>query len=350
MNHRRAVFAVPGDPTTRTGGYIYDARVLAALRAMGRRVEPLRLPNGFPMPDAAAMAEALAQLRAVDPEVPIIIDGLALGALDPDGMVSVRAPVVAMIHHPLARETGLNADEVAKFARIEAANLARVAHVIVPSPHTAKVLVEDYGVPPERLTIARPGIDKPTSITAPSAPPLILSVGILAPRKGHDVLLRALAKVTELDWEAVIVGRAHDATSGPRLHSLASELGLQDRVTFGGEMAPDELADLYQRASVFALATRYEGYGMVFAEALVHGLPIVSCHAGAVPDTVPSDAGTLVAPDDPQAFAIALGAMLRDPELRKARAAAAAKHGAALPDWEDTAASFGQVLDQLGTV
>ncbi|TDL84706.1 glycosyltransferase family 4 protein [Meridianimarinicoccus aquatilis] len=349
MTLRKAVFAVPGDPATRTGGYIYDARVLAALRDTGRQVDALRLPDGFPMPDSATMALALSQLQAVDPDVAIIIDGLALGALDPVGMANVSAPVVAMIHHPLARETGLRPEEVDHFARVEAANLSRAAHVIVPSPHTAKVLVQDYGVPQDRLTIASPGIDKPTGKPAPSQPPLILSVGILAPRKGHDILLRALAELNGQDWEAVIVGKSHDMVTGPALHSMASELGLNDRVTFAGEMAPEDLAVLFQRASVFALATLYEGYGMVFAEALVHGLPIVTCRTGAVPDTVPAEAGTLVAPGDPSAFASALGAVLRDHDLRERQAAAAARHGASLPNWEDTAALFGHVLDQLGT-
>jgi hypothetical protein len=347
MSVRNAVFAVPGDPETRTGGYIYDARVLAALRAQGRDVTALRLPDGFPLPDAGSMKKAGEMLRALGPDRPVIIDGLALGAIDPSAVTDLRAPLVGLVHHPLALETGLSAAQAERLARTEAANLARAAHVIVPSPHTGDVLARDYRVPRDRITVARPGIDRPDQSPRPATPPLILTVGSLAPRKGHDVLLQALVTLKDLEWRAVIVGRAHDPAEGDALRALSDRLGLAERVRFAGELDQTALDALYRQASLFALATRYEGYGMVFAEALVNGLPIVSCRAGAVPGTVPPDAGTLVPPDDPAAFAAALRALLEDMDLRATRSAAAARCGAELPTWEDTAALFGAVIDGL---
>jgi glycosyltransferase involved in cell wall biosynthesis len=112
-------------------------------------------------------------------------------------------------------------------------------------------------------------------------------------------------------------------------------------------MESGALAGLYRQATVFALATRYEGYGMVFGEALLHGLPIVTCRAGAVPETVPAGAGILVEVDDDQAFAAALRQLLTDPHARAAMAAASARAGHALPRWNETAAVMGQVLDRV---
>jgi glycosyltransferase involved in cell wall biosynthesis len=97
------------------------------------------------------------------------------------------------------------------------------------------------------------------------------------------------------------------------------------------------LQDLYRSASIFALATRYEGYGMVLGEAMRHGLPIVSCRVGAVPDTVPSRAGLLVHPSDPDAFARKLRDVLGDATLRNRMASASAQAGKRLPDWSVTA-------------
>ena len=97
---------------------------------------------------------------------------------------------------------------------------------------------------------------------------------------------------------------------------LANDLGLAERVRCPGELDQAALDALYAQASVFALATRYEGYGMVFAEALVRGLPIVSCRTGAVPDTVPDGTGVLVGVDDGPAFAAALARLLDDPAHR----------------------------------
>lgn len=340
-------FALPGDITTLTGGYIYDRRMVQGLRDQGRHVDVLALPDSFPTPSDSDMRQALDALQALPADRPVIIDGLAFGALDPQGVAAIRAPIVAMIHHPLAQESALPADLADHLWRTERANLAHAHHVMVPSPHTRDMLVDRYDVPADRITVARPGTDRPEQPATTQDPPLILSVGILHPRKGHDVLIAALAALADLDWQAVIVGNPWDAAHVADLQAQIAASGLGGRLELAGRVEADRLADLYRKASIFALATRYEGYGIVFDEALSHGLPIVSTRAGAVPGTVPADAGLLVAPDDAPALAQALRRMLTDPAERAARAAAAARAGAALPGWSDTARVAGGVLDAL---
>nr|WP_227420776.1 glycosyltransferase family 4 protein [Roseitranquillus sediminis] len=349
MTHtsRPATFAIPGDIDTKTGGFIYERRLLLGLRAQRREVAHLQLPGGFPDPTPAEMQAAAAALAAVPAEVPLIVDGLVWGAIETEALAAARAPLVAMIHHPLALESGLSPARAATLHTREAANCALAAHVLVPSAHTARVLVADYGVAPDRITIAPPGFPKPESTRRPADPPLILSVGILHPRKGHDTLLDALAKLTDLRWQAVIAGPAYDTAHAALLRRQCDALGLSSHIRFAGAVDEPELHRLYSSATLFALATRYEGYGMVFSEALCHGLPIVACATGAVPDTVPADAGLLVPPDDPAAFAGALRRVLTDPALAHRLSEAAARAGDALPDWTDTAAIAGRVLDSL---
>ena len=106
------------------------------------------------------------------------------------------------------------------------------------------------------------------------------------------------------------MGSAYDPAHAADLAALHRSLGLGDRVSFAGRVSQERLGELYRAAGIFALATRYEGYGIVFDEALAHGLPIVSCRTGAVPQTVPSEAGLLVPPGDPHAFAATLDAVL----------------------------------------
>lgn len=344
-----AAFAIPGDITTLTGGYIYERRLLEGLRAQGRAVDHLKLGDSFPTPTAAHMADAAAQLLALPADRPLILDGLVFGSIDTAILARMAAPIVAMIHHPLAHETGLPPDLRAHLLRTERDNLTHTAHVLVPSPHTAALLVSDYGVTVDRITIARPGTDRPSlpPLARRADPPLILSVGIQHPRKGHDVLLRALARLMDRDWQAVIVGGRYDPDHAHALEVLHAELGLGLRVRLAGRVPADALAALYQSATIFALATRYEGYGIVFDEAMACGLPIVTCRTGAVPDTVPASAGLLAAPDDPAAFAAALDRMLRDAPLRQGMAQASAGFGAALPGWHDTARRAGEVLDRL---
>lgn len=347
IDPKTLTFALPGDITTLTGGYIYDRRMVQGLRDQGRHVDVLALPDSFPTPSDSDMRQALDALQALPADRPVIIDGLAFGALDPQGVAAIRAPIVAMIHHPLAQESALPADLADHLWRTERANLAHARHVMVPSPHTRDMLIDRYDVPADRITVARPGTDCPEQPATTQDPPLILSVGILHPRKGHDVLIAALAALADLDWQAVIVGNPWDAAHVADLQAQIAASGLDGQLELAGRVEADRLADLYRKASIFALATRYEGYGIVFDEALSHGLPIVSTRAGAVPGTVPADAGLLVAPDDAPALAQALRRMLTDPAERAARAAAAARAGAALPGWSDTARVAGGVLDAL---
>jgi len=342
---RPAAFAIPGDIDTKTGGYIYERTLLHSLRAAGRPVDHLILPASFPDPSPADMAEAIAIMAAVPAGCPLIVDGLVFGAVDTAGLATVRAPIVAMIHHPLALETGLSADRAAQLHRREADNLRLAARVVVPSPHTADILTSRYGADPARILIAPPGFRPADPVRLPASPPLILSVGILHPRKGHDILLAALARLTDLDWQAVIVGAPLSPQTAAGLQAQNAALGLQDRVRFTGLIEEASLIDYYRRATVFALATRYEGYGIVFGEALLHGLPIVACRVGAVPQTVPEGAGLLVPPDDPAAFAAALRHLLTDAPARSRLTAVSQSAGQALPAASETARIMARALD-----
>ncbi len=344
---RLAAFAIPGDITTVTGGYIYERRLLEELRVIGHDVQHVQLGASFPDPTPGDMNHAVEVLVGLPSERALILDGLVYGSIDTQGLAQVSAPIVAMIHHPLALETGLSKARRDHMYQTECDNLSLAAHVLVPSSHTADILVRDYGVARARITIAQPGTEPRIGVSAPSDPPLILSVGIQHPRKGHDTLLSALARVTDQPWRAVIVGSVHDPHHAMEIAHLLIELGLQSRVTITGRIPQAKLDALFAEASIFALATRYEGYGMVFDEALSWGLPIVTCRTGAVPRTVPHAAGLMGRVDAPDEFALNLRRLLTDPALHARMSEAAARAGAVLPTWQDTARAASSVLDAL---
>ena len=145
-------------------------------------------------------------------------------------------------------------------------------------------------------------------------------------------------------------GGGSTGTAGARHASkLAWALGLTATYMIAeviGGLVTGSLA-LLADADVFALASRFEGYGMVFAEALSQGLPIVACRAGAVPEVVPEDAGMLVPVDDVSAFARALRSLVADKSLRRTKATAARRAGASLPGWEVTVGIIAQALETL---
>lgn len=344
---RAAAFAIPGDATQKTGGYIYEYELLQALRRNGREMRHIELGAGFPNPSAEEMAAAITAMAALPPDMPLIIDGLVFGSIDTAGLRTINAPIIAMIHHPLGLETGLSRAQSQFLLQREADNLKLADAVLVPSPHTARILVQQFEVPEHKITIALPGFRAAEPIHRPQSPPLILSVGLLAERKGHDVLVASLGQIRDLRWQAMIVGKTHDPAVEIALRRQIGELGLGDRVALTGLLADDAVIERYREATLFALATRYEGYGIVLGEAMLHGLPIVTCRTGAVPDTVAAGAGILVPVDDVGAFAQALRSVLTDDTARETMSKHSAQAGQKLPSWDETEKVVDRVLSRL---
>lgn len=341
-------FAYPGNLELRTGGYGYDREIIKGLRQLDWDVDLLPLGDGFPSPADQTLRDAERQLSALQDGELVLIDGLAFGVMDTWAMrESERLRIVALVHHPLALETGLNEERNALLRQSERAALTATRHIIVTSTMTAAELTENFSVPPHKITVAVPGTARPSPWRkVHNDIPKILSVGSLTRRKGHDILIAALAKVLDLPWHTTIIGNPRlDCAIADALAEQIKKLKLSDRVTLAGES--DDLASAYEKADIFALASRYEGYGMVFAEALSYGLPIIACKAGAVPDVVPSDAGILVPVDDVDATASALRSLLSDPLARVRRSEAATRAGKLLPGWADTSQIISQTLKAL---
>jgi len=347
---KRVVFAVPGSLETPTGGYAYDRRIMAELRQLGWDIQCLDIGEGFPSPNHATRSAARSRLLRVPAGQPIVLDGLALGVLpEVASELASRNPLLAMVHHPLALEWGLSADLADVLRRSERSALAEVREVVVTSPATARIVASDYGVPVEHITVARPGSDPaPRASGSRSEVPHLLSVGAVVPRKGFDVLVAALATLAELPWRLTIAGDlTRDPTEAARLQASIPESGLTGRIQALGAVSPERLAALYDDADLFVLASRFEGYGMAYAEAMSHGLPVIGTTAGAIPDTVPQDAGLLVNASDAAALAVALRSVISDAGLRHRLSQAALAAAQTLPTWRQSGAIFARALEKL---
>ena len=334
-------FQIPGQLEARTGGYEYDRQITRALRARGVTVDVVALDGSFPAPSAAARAHATQALSAVPDGGLVMVDGLAFGAMaDEAAREARRLRLVALVHHPLADETGRTPEEAAALKDSETRALASTRLVVVTSPATGRRLA-DFGVPPDRVLVVEPG-------TAPAAPARgsgdaggvhLLCVATLIPRKGHDVLLRALAGLTDLPWRLTCVGGGdlHPPTAAALLQ-FVREHKLDNRVSFAGEVDGDHIEAYYDAADVLVMPTRYEGYGMAVAEALARGLPVVSTATGAIGDLVGTEAGLLVPVDDQAALAVALRTVIADPAARARLRDGALRVRERLSTWDDSAA------------
>jgi glycosyltransferase involved in cell wall biosynthesis len=170
----------------------------------------------------------------------------------------------------------------------------------------------------------------------------------VVPRKSFDVLIAALARLAGLPWRLAIAGdRSRDLAATARLDADIARHGLAGRVEVLGALPAERIAALYAGSDLFVLSSRHEGYGMAFAEAMAHGLPVIGTTAGAIPDTVPPAAGMLVAPDDVAALADALRTLIENPERRRRLASAAHAAAQALPTWPDSAKLFAGAIEAL---
>lgn len=343
-------FVVPGPLDQRTGGYRYDAHMVRGLRERGREVRVHELPGSFPGPDPGAAEALTAALAAVEDGGTAVVDGLAGGA-HPEALEAAREDIrlVALVHHPLADETGLDPECADLLRKLEARALAACRGVVTTSPFT-RTRLGGWGVPAHRIRAVVPGTERarPATGPGPGRAPRLLCVGSLVPRKGQDVLVAALEELGDLPWRCSLVGSAErDPDFARSLRDRVAGAGLADRVEIPGEVSDEELERRFHRASVFVLPSRTEGYGMALTEALARGLPVVGTTGGAVPETVPAAAGILVSPGEVGALREALRTLLEDSDRREALAAGARAHAASLPVWPEAVAAFARALEEL---
>lgn len=345
-----AAFAIPGDLSTPTGGYRYDREVLARVAAHGVALDHLVLPASFPNPSDDDLLRTAGALVSLPPGRVLLADGLAYGALPESICASIRCPIVALVHHPLALESGIGAMAAGHLRHTETVALTHAAAVIATSRLTARTLVDDYDVQPDRIAVAEPGTEPAPRATGSGGPEkLILAVGAVSHRKGYDVLMDALGELVDLPWKLVVVGATdRDPSACEAARGAVVRNRLDGRVTFAGSLPDDALARLYGRADLFVMPSRYEGYGMVLAEAMARGLPIVATTGGAAAETVPDDAALKVPPGNAVELRAAMARALGDDPLRARLAAASWAAGRMLPRWDDTARIVAAVLTRIG--
>jgi glycosyltransferase involved in cell wall biosynthesis len=342
-------FVVPAgidDPARPSGGNAYDRRVSQGLAAAGWIVHLHEVPGSWPRPDARALGALAAVVGGIPEDALVLVDGLVASPA-PQVLVpeAVRLRLVVLVHMPLGRGGKGRGDRDR-----EGAVLSAAAAVVTTSAWARQALLDLYPVQADRLHVAAPGVDRAELAPGTATAGALLSVAAVIPDKGHDLLVDALAPLTDFRWHCRCVGTLErDPAFVERLRARVLDGGMEGRVRFSGTQTEADLARSYAAADVLVLPSRAETYGMVVAEALARGLPVVAAGVGGVPEALGHGAdglrpGLLVAPDDPAALRDALQAWFEDAGLRRRLRKAAGERRESLTGWSTSAATVAEVL------
>jgi glycosyltransferase involved in cell wall biosynthesis len=331
------------DDRSPTGGNVYNAKLVEALRTCGVAAELVRVGAGWPDGSTVDRARLVAALE----NHPIaLVDGIVAGNAPQEIAAATTAGrrVAVLVHLPLADEAGLPAERARTYLRRERATLAAAHAVVCPSRHAATTLAERYGRPD--AVVAPPGVD-PGPIASGSDPPRLLCLGAVTPTKNQLGLLAALRELADLEWTASIVGSTA-VNPGYATEVRRQADALPDRVHLTGRLLGDALAETWAATDLLVSCSRVETYGLVVAEALARGIPaVVPAGTGAVEalgEVGGRHPGLAVDPGHPARLGDALRSWLTTPTLRGDWRELALRRRDALPTWHQTAATVRSAL------
>jgi len=315
---------------------------------------------GFPEPLTFSLRAARA-LKSRLGEFDVVHDNQALGY----GMLDLARtgiPMVTTIHHPITfdRRVDLAAARGWKrlttrrwygFVAMQARVARRMPQILTVSRSSARDIVSDFGLDPGRIDVIPLGVE-PEVFSLPEQPRVPGRIVAMAsadtPMKGIATLLGAFAKLrTERDVELLLITRPKP---GGRTEQLLESLSIKDNVRFVNGLSDTQLAEVVGSAEVACVPSLYEGFSLPTVEAMACGTPLVVSRAGAIPEVVGEDGlcADLVTAGDVEELAHALGALLDDPDRRKAMGAAGRRRALDRFSWhavaELTAAAYSRAI------
>jgi glycosyltransferase involved in cell wall biosynthesis len=345
VNGMRIGLVIYGELASVSGGFLYDRMLVDELRRAGDEVDIISLPwRGF----ACGMAQAMdprirAMVRRWDGDL-LLEDELAhptLALLGPRRGI----PRVAIVHHLRASEhPGRPARGIR--AGVERAYLNAVDACVFNSETTRRTVRELVGCD-VRGIVATPGGDRlgpdlteeQVLLRCKEPGPLrVLFVGNLIPRKGLLTLLEALNTLPRERWALTVAGsREADPAHAAEVDRAVREHRMRDNVRMSGPLDDAALADAFRTHHVLAVPSRYEGFGIVYLEAMGFGVVPVGSGAGGAAEVIRHGrSGFLVEPGDAPALGSLLGSLAADRALLGDMAVAALRRFAELPGWRQS--------------
>lgn len=344
-----------GSLETLTGGYLYDRLMVQHWREQGDEVVIFSLPwRSYPqhLTDNFRYSFFRQLVRAkLDCLIQDELNHPSLLWFNQELKKHVDYPLLSLIHLVKCYERR-PAWQNRLFGWVERLYLA-TADGFIYNSHHSRQLVEGMLTTPKPGVVVYPGKDHlqgEMPARSPHRQPIqLLFVGNLAVRKGLHTLLAALAQLQRADWQLTVIGNLQQEPAYVRhIRHLLSLYRLDDQVKLLGAIPNDQIARYFAGSDLFVLPSQYEGFGIVYLEALAFGLPVVASTVGAAGEIVRhGQEGFLIQPENVAEIAGTLRQLLDNPTLRHTMSQAARIRYQQFPSWAEGAAQIKQFAHAL---
>ena len=353
----RLGLVVYGDLDQTSGGFRYDRKLVEYLRAQGDTVEVISLPWRAEWRNVAAGFSPRLTRRLDKPFDVLIQDELCHPSLwRVNRRLNRPGATVALVHHIQSDDQRGRLGGLRRW--IERQYLDSVDGWVATSEFTRQRARAVAATPPDEAVVAPPAgraegraVDESAVRARATEESLrILYLGNIVDRKGLLTLLSALdgPDIETVDWQLTVVGGEPEPAYAEQARTRASELGIDNRVDFVGEVSDEELAAHLEASHVLCVPSRYEGFGMVYLEAMEYGVvPIATTNGGASEFIADGDNGALVDPGDADRIAALLAEWAADRQQLAELGVAALETAAAHPSWAETLAEVRSLLVRL---
>ena len=347
----RVGLIIYGHLDIRSGGYLYDRKLVAALRARGDEVTILSLPwrnyGRHLLDNWDKRLVATARAAQIDVLLQDELNHPSLVWQNARLRAALKIPIVSIVHHLRSSESHPRPPIL--LYRWAEKNYANSIDGFIYNSYTTEEAVgallrqakpsviawpaADHIAPPDQPTVAALVAQRATW----PGPLRVLTVGNVTPRKNLHTVMKALARLPATDWTLAIAG---DLTVDPSyvetLFGLATELGIKSNVRFDGAVDMQTLRQRYAASHVLALPS-YEGFGIVYLEAMAFGVVPIASRAGAAHEIIADGQnGYLVGLNDVDELAARLGVIQRDRLHWQKLALAARRRYDRHPTWQES--------------
>ena len=277
-------FFYPGNINTKTGGYIYEKNILDHAKKLNFKISKVALSNNYPFPHKNDLNDLIKKIKKLPLDSILIFDGLILESLEPIIDELKNYKIIALIHHPLFLEFKGNIS--ANFLSSGKKIFKLINHFIVTSKDTKMLLEKKFNVIGNKIEVVEPGIERLKQYKKnQNANIQLLMCGSIIERKNYLYILQELKFIENVTLN--IVGDiSRDNKYYKTLLVFIKRNKLEKKVKFLGKISNIKLSKLYSNTDFFISTSKYEGFGMSLANALILKIPIITYKTPTIVKTI----------------------------------------------------------------